>query len=188
MRTKTNSGKAKPGHCNLVAALFTIRNLSFNVSCNFRHAIYETEVAVWITRSSHIEALSASLCIQLVIHGAQFVRQSRRCSKAPLGISNKQSPATAGCEGQTSGYVQVTGMKLCSPSPCHCLGCYACNISSWAYPAANRAFFFSQRMLGKHYFGIESKSTVKWPQASFGLCCSVLVVKRSELLCGSYSV
>lgn len=46
MRTKTNSGKAKPGHCNLVGSLFTIQNLSFNSFCHFRCVIYETEVAV----------------------------------------------------------------------------------------------------------------------------------------------
>ena len=91
-----------------------------------------------------------------MVHGSQ----GGPLSKGRSDISNKQSPAMVGCEGQISGYVQVTGVKLCSPSPCCCLGCNACSISYWAYPAADRAFF-SQRMLSKYFFGIESKSTVK---------------------------
>lgn len=108
-------------------------------------------------------------------------------SKGRSAVLNKQSPAVGGCERQISGYVQVAGVKLCSSSLCRCLGCYACSISYWAYPAANRAFF-SQSILGKCFFAMESKPTVKWPQACFGPCCSVVVAKRSGLLHGSYSL
>ena len=145
-RTKTNSGKAKPGHCNLVGSLFTIQKLSFDSFYNFRHAICEMEVAVWITWSSYVKVLSASLCIQLVMSGTWLAR--RPFVKGTF--RKKQPSAIAGCKGQIFGYGQVTGTKLCSPSPCHCLGCYTCSVSSCPYPAANRALF-PQKMWKKYF-------------------------------------
>lgn len=46
MRTKTDSGKAKPGHCNLVNPWFIIQVLTFNYFSNSGYAIYEIEVSV----------------------------------------------------------------------------------------------------------------------------------------------
>lgn len=160
MRTKTDSGKAKPGHCNLVDPWFTIQILPFNYFSNSRCMIYETEVSIWKPQDSHFKVVPASLCTHLVVYDAWLMRHS--LSKRQWDISKKHWPAVAGCEGQISGYGYKPGYRyeVYSLFSFHCSGCCQHNVIYWLYPDANRALF-SQTMLCRFFFVIDSKTTVK---------------------------